>query len=343
MIRSVFRVGWNRVAWNKRLIVVAWLVNLVFALIIAIPVSRQLEATLPPTADDEYVAGRIDETWLKMYRRSLQDEQTSRMLDYSILGGAPFVEHMNNLLSGRTYEAIGLTLWRSAVSGHLVLRSISLVTMLTLAWGIVGLFFSGGFITVYSCTVRASVADFVSASARSFGAIVRLGVIGCILALIVFAVMNSWVTYGWIYRSTMDDATELPAFILLLSKNAAMLILLWLGGLVFDYAKVRLVLETRTSAILALWAGVKYCVRYWRTTVSVALLLSAISVVVMVLAGAFLERAHSSTTWTIAVVCIIQQAYFFTRMGLRAMSYATAVEVFRSNPPNDAYPLRFEL
>jgi hypothetical protein len=169
MIRSILRVGWNRVVWNKRLIGVVWLVNLLFALIVAIPVSRQLEATLPSTADDERVAERIDETWLKMYQRSLQDEQTSHLLDYSILGGAPFIEHLNALLSGRTYEAIGSTIWRSAVSRHLVLWSFTLVTFLTLAWEIVGLFFAGGFITVYASTARATVADFVANSARSFG------------------------------------------------------------------------------------------------------------------------------------------------------------------------------
>jgi hypothetical protein len=144
-----------------------------------------------------------------MYQRSLQDEQTSRVLDYSILGGAPFIEHLNGLLSGRTYEAIGSTLWRSAVSGHLVLRGFSLVTFLTLAWGIVGLFFAGGFVAVYASTERATVAGFVANSARSFGSLFRIGLIGVVLTMILFAVVDSWITYGWIYRVTMDYSSSL--------------------------------------------------------------------------------------------------------------------------------------
>jgi hypothetical protein len=161
--------------------------------------------------------------------------------------------------------------------------------------------------------------------------------------MILFAVVDSFITHRWIYRVTMDDATEQPAFILLLLQNAVMLLVLWLGGFVLHYAKVRIVLEARTSAVLAIWAGIRYIVCYWRITMSVALLLAGVSLVLMVAVGAFLESVHVSTAWMIAVVFIVQQSYLFMRLGLSAMSYASAVEVFRTNPAKDAYPLRIEM
>jgi hypothetical protein len=342
MIGSILRVGWNRVSRNMRLIIVAWLFNLFFALIVVIPFSQQLDSTLPSTVDDERVAERIDETWFTMYQRSFQDRQTARLLDYSVLGGAPFIHHADAMVSGRTYDALAKFVWNLATNFQLTARDLGLITLLSLLSGIAGLFFAGGFISVYSSTVRASIPDLFAESARAFGRIFRLGFLGFVLAALLFGVANTWVS-RWIDHYAMNQSTEWPMFVLLLLKSSAILFLLWFGGFILDYAKVRIVLEARTSALLAFWAGLNYCIRNWRVTVGVALILTAGSVVTMFVIGAFLESVHTTTRWTVLVVFVVQQVYLIIRQGFRAMTFASAVEVFRTNPARGAYPLRIDM
>jgi hypothetical protein len=247
------------------------------------------------------------------------------------------------MLSGRVVASIDSFVWDSVTQIRVASSRLNMLTIIALLSGIAGLFLSGGFISVYTSTVRASISDFVADSARSFGRVFRVGLIGFVLASVLVAVLNPWITSRWIGQYTMNDATEMPAFILLLAKNALMMFLLWFGGFILDYARIRIVLEARTSAFLASWAGLKYCLHHWRITVSIALILSLMSAVVMLVVGAFLESVNTTTAWTVAIVFIVQQMYLVVRQGLKAMTYASAVEVFRTNPASDEYPLRIEM
>lgn len=126
-----------------------------------------------------------------------------------------------------------------------VLTPPQLVTLalLFLIW----VFLSGGIIDRLARDTRSSSIRFFGAAGACFGPLIRLGLI----ALLVYAAALRWLE-PWL-ASLSDGVAELQR----LALFGALAILLFFIALVFDYARLRLVIEDRRSAIGALAASVR--------------------------------------------------------------------------------------
>lgn len=117
------------------------------------------------------------------------------------------------------------------------------LALLFLVW----VFLSGGVIDRLARDTRSSSRRFFAASGACFGPLIRLGLV----SLAIYAAILVWI--GPAVAGAADAANE-PARLALFS---AMALLLFLVALVLDYARVRLVIEDRRSAIGALAASLR--------------------------------------------------------------------------------------
>jgi hypothetical protein len=108
-------------------------------------------------------------------------------------------------------------------------------------------FLSGGIIDRLARDTRSPAIRFFAASGACFGPLIRLGLI----ALLVYAGVLRWLE-PWL-AGMSDGVAELPR----LALFGALATLLFFIALVFDYARVRLVIEDRRSAIGALGASLR--------------------------------------------------------------------------------------
>jgi len=334
MIVSILRTGWMRVRDNLRLVVLAWGINLAMALVVAVPFLNELESYLAPTARDEEILLRLDENWLTTFHEDLRSSPYARLLDQSTLGAAPFIHHLDGMLSGRVIASIADFVWDSVTGLEFATRHLSLLVVLALVYGLSGMLLSGGFLSAYASAQRVTVAEFIADGARFFGRMFRVALIGFVLLYLVLGILGPLLRYE-IASSTSGDASEWTAYVLYLVMNAALLTPFWLITLVLDYTRVRIVLEERGSVLGAFGAGIAFVVRNWRYTLTVSLALGAMTVMLM-LAYGFLAETVTVTSATMLIVLVLaQQAYMFASSAVRAGMYACEVEVFRALIPDE--------
>lgn len=120
---------------------------------------------------------------------------------------------------------------------------IAVLAALFLAW----VFLSGGIIDRLARGTRSSSRRFFAACGACFGPLLRLG----LLVLAAFAAVLAWIEPALARASeTLDGPARMTLF-------GALAILLFFMALVFDYARVRLVIEDRRSAIGAIAASLR--------------------------------------------------------------------------------------
>ncbi|MCU0411094.1 MAG: hypothetical protein MUF82_00980 [Bacteroidetes bacterium] len=329
MIVSILRTGWMRVRDNLRLVALAWGINLAMALVVALPFLNELESYLAPTVRDEEILLRLDENWLATFHEDLRSSPYARLLDHSVLGAAPFIHHLDGMLSGRVISSIADFVWDSVTGLEFATRHLSLLVVLALVYGLSGMLLSGGFLGAYASAQRVTIAEFIADGARFFGRMFRVALVGFVLLYVVLGIVGPLLRHE-IASSTSGDASEWTAYLLYLATNAVLLMLFWLITLALDYTRVRIVLEDRGSVLGAFGSGLAFVVRNWKHTLSVSLALVAVTVMLMVVFGLLAETLTVRSAPMLIVLVLAQQAYMFARSVVRAGTYACEVEVFRA-------------
>jgi hypothetical protein len=103
--------------------------------------------------------------------------------------------------------------------------------------------------------------------------------------------------------------------------------------IVFDYARIHMVLTDERSARRSLVFGLRFAARNWGQTLGLALLLFCagwLAVAVYALFSGWMTMPH----WLILILLILgQQAYILFRMGLRLTSYSSQMQLYRRLTP----------
>jgi hypothetical protein len=328
MVLKALGSGYRRVRSNLRLVVLAWALNAGMALLIAVPFMNQLDSYIAPTAKEEELLLRLDENWYRTYQFDMRSSPYARLFDYSTIGSAPFIHHLDGMLSGGIVRTIGGFLWDSITSLRLRPGQLDLLALLALGYSLIGVFLSAGLVSAYAKGKRVSLQEFTSGAATFFGRFFRLSLISFIVMYLLLIVAGRWLGSS-IATATERDASEWTAFMFYMGKNVILLLSLWLIGLVADYAKVRLVLEERLSAIDAVGAGLMFLRRQFGPAVRLSLILAALVVALMGAYALIVANVRQTTFTMIVLMVVVQQIVMAGRMCVKAGTYAGEVALVR--------------
>jgi hypothetical protein len=178
-------------------------------------------------------------------------------------------------------------------------------------------------------------ADFHFTLRRFFGGIIsyglqflRLWALSLIVYFIIFLVFNKLVGSGLEWW-TRDWASEGGVFALFLLKNAVLVATLLLAIMVFDYAKIRIVME-RSGSVLAesLWA-LRFVKNYLWLTLGVFCTLGLGSAVLVILYLGIDALLSPRSLWLVIVAFLVQQVFMFYRMWLRVALYGAEISLYK--------------
>jgi hypothetical protein len=328
MILSILRSAVAHVRANLRLVGTAWLLNTALALLVAIPFLNELDRAISPTVQEEELLRQFDTNWYQTWQFNNASSPFLRAFDYSSFGAAPFIHHLDGMLSGGTVQAVGQTFLTLVRHFRVDTSQLSLLTLLALLYACGSAFLSGGFISAYALGLRVTVAEFIADGARFFGRMFRIALIGFVPVFLLVAVLGPWLS-DTIAQRTAHGASEWTPYILHLLKNGFLLLLLWCVGLVLDYARVRTVIEDRTSMLIAAGKGGQFVVTHPGVVIAFSLVAAGGTAGLMLLFA--LGAAHISATgyWSIALLFLVQQMFLALRMVVKAFSYAGEVAIVR--------------
>jgi hypothetical protein len=201
-----------------------------------------------------------------------------------------------------------------------------------LAW----LFVVGGVIDRFARGRRVRTAAFFATCGVFFFRFLRLGLVALAAYAILFGWIHGWLFGGFYGWATHDLAVERTAFFLRFALYLVFGALLSAVNLLFDYAKVRAVVEDRRSMIGALMAAFRFIRRQPTETVGLYLLDGLLFVVLLALYGMVAPGAGGSG-WSLWVGLLVTQFYLLLRIWVKLVFYASEVSLFQASLAHAGY------
>lgn len=328
-VMSSFKQGIAHVSQTKRMILFAWFVNVAFAMVLALPGLNQLDGYLRNTVMDEKLLKGMDPAWAETFRADMEKSELVHTVDYTVFGYAPFLGHLEMQMNGTFIQTLGTFLYDFFIGWKLNPDASSLLFFLSLLYVCVSSFLAGGFISVYSKGYRSSFTEFLMDGARYFGKFFRLALVALLVYFIFFAVILDSINNG-IFQWTQNSASETLPFLYYMLRNLVVLFLISFLFMIFDYARIRMILDDRTSALAASAAGARFAVPHFRSTYGLYLLLTLLGIVFVAI-YAILERIiPQDSYWPLMLLFFLQQLYMLARFWLKGSFYACQTTLYQT-------------
>jgi len=282
VVLAALRTGLTLVARHKRLIVPFYLTNLLFGLLITLPLGALL---------DEFVGG------------SLVRERLGQTMDYDLL-----VEFL--FKNGKALASLQ-----------------GLILVVPGVYWLLALFLSGGAMVVYTNdTYRPNL--FWGASAEHFAPFARLALWSLPLLALLFSLRFLEPLFQRLIFGS--DPYEYVLYWGAWIKMGLGYLGLLLFGIVFDYARLNLVITGDRKARRALWRALVFAARSPGRTFALAFILIATGWLALAIYYP-LSTALSAPNWFVVVALfVLQQLYILIRLVLRLTYYSSQLTLYCS-------------
>jgi hypothetical protein len=311
---AAFRDGLRRVNGAPALVAGLSAVTLLVALPLSFAVREAIENHVGRSLAAGALASAPDYGWWQEF--SAQASGLAATFVPTIIGFGAVLENLSALLDN---SELAVT-----------------IAWITAAWMVIWSFLSGGAMDRLARGRRTRAQGFFAACGVHFWRFLRLGVLAWMAYGLLFAYVHDWI-FTWAYESLTRDVTvERTAFLVRLLGYLLFGTLLVVCNIVFDYARVRIVVEDRRSAIGALAAGARFAWRH-RGGAGRLYLLNAAAFLLLVLVYALLSPGAPTAGISGWLVLAAGQLYIIARHYLKLVFYASGIAFFQGALAHAAY------
>ena len=251
---SAFREGFARVNRAPLVLAGVWMLTLAVSLPLALGLRGMIADHLGASMAADTAASGVNLEWMQEFR-----EQASGIgvtLRPTVVGFGAVLDNLSAFIDDTTRPVVIV----AAAGAYIVL------------W----LFFAGGIIDRYARDRSTHAYGFFSACGVFFFRFLRLGAVQWLVYAFLFGPMHDWL-FGNLYFGMIHDVSvERTAFFARAVLYAVFGVVLCACAVIFDYAKVRAVVEDRRSALGAISAAVGFI----RRNCAAALTLFAVDLLV---------------------------------------------------------------
>lgn len=310
---AAFTNGVGRVKRAPALVVGLWLLTFLLAWPLAITLRGMLEEHLGSSLAAETAASGVNFDWWNEFLAQAAGIGVSFVP--AILGFAAVLKNLSSLA-----DAQGLpTVIASAITASTVFS----------------IFFLGGVLDRLARDRRVGGYGFFAACGTFFFRFLRLGAIAAAVYWFLFTWLHDWL-FGDLFTSLTHDLTvERTAMLYRALLYAVFGLIVILVNVYFDYAKIRMVVEDRRSALGALTAAARFIRRQPGAVFGLYFLNMLIFVVLIALYGVVAPgAAGGATAW---IGFFIGQLYIVLRVVVRLTFAASQIALFQSRLAHAGY------
>ena len=212
----------------------------------------------------------------------------------------------------------------------------SALVAVTGGWLLVWSFLSGGILDRLARGRKTRSHGFFAACGMHVWRLLRLGLV----AWTAYAFLFGWV-HPWLFTSVLgglsqDVTAERSAFALRAAAYVLFGALLLACNMLFDYARVRLVVEDRRSAAGALVAAWRFVRRHTPGALGLYAL-NALAFLVLVALYAAAAPGAPRSGWLALAALGVGEAYILARLYLKLLFYASETALFQGELAHAAY------
>ena len=309
--------GWRRTLRAPWVVVGLWSMTFFLALPLALTLRGMLVDHLGASLAAETAATSVNFDWWNEFLA--QAAGIGQTFVPAILGFAAVLKNISSIADADSLP----TVIASAITAHLVVSS----------------FLLGGVLDRLARDRTIGAHGFFAACGVFFFRFVRLGVLAAAIYWLVFIRLHPLLFDTLLTALTRDITVERTAFAYRVALYVVFGVLVMTINLVFDYAKIRMVVEDRRSAFGALAAALRFIARQPLAAVGLSLLNSLVFALVV---GAYaLAAPGAAGGWYALAGLLVGQLYIVVRVMNRVAFAASQISFFQSRLAHAGYTARY--
>jgi hypothetical protein len=316
-VRAAFAEGWRRTMRAKLLIAGVWSSTALVALPLAIALHEEIAGHLGSSVAAERALDTVDFDWWNEFRAAAGD--IGQTFVPSVIGFAAVLRNLS-----------------AAADGHLPAGPIALAAMAYLG---LSMFLLGGVLDRLARDRPTGAHAFFGACGVYTVRFLRLAAVAAVVYAAIFAWLQPWLLDTLYPRVTREVTEERVAFAWRLVMYAGVAAPLLLANLVFDYAKIRMVVEDRRSAIGALTGALRFVGRNRGAALSLYLLNTLAFIAAVLLYYVLAPGAGRGLSGAVAAFAGAQM-YIVLRVVVRLAFAASQIALFQSRLAHAGYVAR---
>jgi hypothetical protein len=309
-----FRDGLRRVSDAPAILAGVYLMSVLLSLPLATALRGMLADHLGHSLAAERALAGVNADWWQEF--SAQAVGLGTTFAPWIVGFAAPLKNLSDLADNRPLAAV----LAGAAAAYLVLWT----------------FLSGGILDRYARQRPTRSAGFFSACGVFFFRFLRLGLIAWAIYFFLFRHVHHWLFDDLYPFLTRDFTVERNAFAVRAILYAVFGLALVAVNVVFDYARVRAVVEDRRSMLGALRAGARFA---WRRAgaVSGLYVANALVFLAVLLVYALAAPGVWAPGWSMWGGFIAGQIYIVARLWVKLLFYASETSLFQAELAHAGY------
>lgn len=310
---GAFIDGVNRVKRAPAVIIGLWAATVLIALPFAMMLQALIGQHLGSSLAAQSAADSVNFDWWNEFLAQTSGVGVSFVP--AIIGFAAVMKNLSSVADTTAMPAVIVV----AVAGHMI----------------VSLFLIGGVLDRLARDRAIGAAAFFSACGMYAVRFARLAIIATAVYWVLFVPYHEWLLDDLYAALTATVTSERTAFAYRVVLYALFLAPLLLANLIFDYAKVRAVVEDRRSMIGALFAGLRFVTRHPGAALALYLADAALFLIVI---GLYYLIAPGAGQDLMAFA--IGQFYIVLRVIVRLQFAASQIALFQGRLAHAGYVAR---
>jgi hypothetical protein len=304
-----FIKGFQKTKKFPRMILLLLVINMAFALIMAVPVHHSLDESFGKSLAGERMAEGFDYLWWEEFRDEAQGLE--KTFTPSIIGKGAVLNNLEGLVQARVFDL---------PPSLLVFGLLYIILHTFLAGGILSVLRNGG--------TRFSLRVFFQGAGFFFFRFVFLMLLSWAFFLIVGQGIKG--VFDSLLSGMRDTAfSEIAPFYWGLIFSAALLFLFLFVQMIFDYARIKVVLEESRNILAAAAGAIGFVFRHLGSTLGLFALLFFVQIVFTLVYVLIQGVIPQSSLFGIASAFLFQQVFIFGLIGIRCWLYASQMELYR--------------
>ncbi len=304
-----FVKGFRTTGKATRMIILLFVINLAFSLILAVPMYHSLKDSFGNSLVGERMAEDFDYLWWEEYRDEAQGLE--RTFTPSIIGKGAILNNLEGLVQLRVFDLPPAVL----VFGLLYI--------------ILHTFLAGGILSVIKKSDRKfAIKNFFKGAGSNFFRFFLL----MLLSWVFFLIIGQAVKGG--LDSILDDVreaafSEITPFYLGLASSAIVFFLFLFVQMIFDYARIKIVLEDSPNILASATRAFGFVFRHLGSTLGLFYLLFFLQILFTLIYILIQGVIPQSSFPGVAVAFLFQQFFIFGLIWIRCWLYSSQMELYR--------------
>lgn len=314
MVVRSFIAGVKRTVSAPAVLLGVVLVTVAMALPLALTLRGMLEGHLGSSLAAAEAADAVNFDWWQEFQSQAAGLGTS--FTPSVIGFAAVLDNISSILDAQ--------------------REIPPVAGALAAYLLVWTFLSGGIIDRLARQRPTRAHGFFAASGVYFFRFLRLAVLGGLVYSFLFFWVHPLLFDGWFRAATRDLTVERTAFQWRVAMYVLFGALLVLVNVLFDYAKIRSVVEDRRSMVVALFASGRFIVRHPGRVFGLYGL-NALAFLALIALWALVAPGAGGTGLSMWMAFLVAQLYLLARVFLKLSFVASQTALFQASLAHAGY------